>query len=519
MGNLEKTFLAPLRRAIHGSAPSNGTAVELARLAAIIDSSDDAIISKDLQGVIQTWNPAAERLFGYRETEIVGRNMMLLIPRARQDEERMILDRIRRGEKIDHYQTVRRAKDGQPIDVAISVSPVRNAGGKVVGASSIFRDSSERRRIEHELIEREQRLNAIVAAAVDAIISIDDRGAIESVNPATEKLFGCDSSELLGRNIKMLMPEPYQGEHDGYLRNYIRTGIPKIIGFGREVTGLRKDGSTFPMSLSVSEIRLDERRLFTGIIHDLSGRRVLERQVLDASTDEQRRIGQDLHDGLCQDLIGIAFQADFAAKNLAAREAPEAEAISKLAMTIRDAAAQARQLSHGLNPVNLEAGGLPAALQTMAEKVSTAHQVSCTFNWGGNAQVHDDMIATHLYRIAQEATGNAIRHGKAGRIQVRFSATRGERLTLVVKDNGIGLPQSLLQKANTVPTTGITTPRPSGIGLQTMRYRANMIGANLWFSPARGNGTIMTCSMRSKAQPKKTSPPAARRAVRVRKRS
>lgn len=511
--------MASLQPSNHGSVFRSGSAQELARLAAIIESSEDAILSKDLRGIVLTWNPAAERLFGYSEAEIAGRNVVALIPRARLAEERMIIDRIRRGEKVDHYETVRQAKDGRLIDVSISVSPIRNVAGKVVGASSIFRDISERRRIEHALVDRERRLNAIVAAAVDAIISIDERGTIESVNPATEKLFGYDSSELLGRNIKMLMPEPFQGEHDGYLRNYIRTGIPKIIGIGREVTGLRKDGSTFPMSLSVSEIRLDERRLFTGIIHDLSGRRVLERQVLDASTDEQRRIGQDLHDGLCQDLIGMAFQADFAAKNLAAREAPEAEAISKLAMTIRDAAAQARQLSHGLNPVNLEAGGLPAALQTMAEKVSTAHQVSCTFHWGGNAQVHDDMIATHLYRIAQEAIGNAIRHGKAGRIQVRFSATRGERLTLVVKDNGIGLPQSLLQKANTVPTTGITTPKPSGIGLQTMRYRANMIGANLWFSPARGNGTIMTCSMRSKAQPKRPSPPASRRAVRVRKSS
>src|SRR5215469_12476697 len=116
-----------------------------ARLASIVEFSDDAILSKDLDGTIRTWNPAAERLFGYREDEIVGRSIDLIIPPDRDHEEKMILTRIRRGEKVDHYETLRRTKDGRVIDVSISVAPIRNGAGKVFGASTIVRDMSERK--------------------------------------------------------------------------------------------------------------------------------------------------------------------------------------------------------------------------------------------------------------------------------------------------------------------------------------------------------------------------------------
>jgi PAS domain S-box-containing protein len=132
------------------------------------------------------------------------------------------------------------------------------------------------------------KLRGILESAVTAIITIDDRGPIETVNPATERLFGYGASELVGQNVKILMPEPYRGEHDGYIANYIGTDERKIIGIGREVSGRRKDGTTFPLNLSVSEFEADGRRYFTGMIHDISDRRHVE----DALRESERRLAQ-----------------------------------------------------------------------------------------------------------------------------------------------------------------------------------------------------------------------------------
>jgi PAS domain S-box-containing protein len=132
------------------------------------------------------------------------------------------------------------------------------------------------------------KLRGILESAVTAIITIDNRGLIENINPATERLFGYSAAELVGRNVKVLMPEPYRAEHDGYLRNYLKTGIKKIIGIGREVSGRRKDGATFPLHLAVSEFEADGRRYFTGMIHDLSDRKHVE----EALRESERRFAQ-----------------------------------------------------------------------------------------------------------------------------------------------------------------------------------------------------------------------------------
>ncbi|HWE18945.1 MAG TPA: PAS domain S-box protein [Hyphomicrobiaceae bacterium] len=132
------------------------------------------------------------------------------------------------------------------------------------------------------------KLRAILESAVTAIITIDERGLIESVNPATERLFGYGAAELIGQNVKVLMPEPYKAEHDGYIANYLATAVKKIIGIGREVSGRRKDGTTFPLHLSVSEFSTEGRRYFTGMIHDLSDRRHVE----EALRESERRLAQ-----------------------------------------------------------------------------------------------------------------------------------------------------------------------------------------------------------------------------------
>src|SRR5580765_1752277 len=226
-------------------------------LAAIVESSDDAIIGKDLDGAILTWNGAAERLYGYTAHEMRGRSIRFLFPDDRLDELDGILETIRTGRRVERLETVRRTKSGTLVDVSVTVSPVRADDGTIVGGATIARDITARRQVEHPLRASEQRWRSIIESAVDGIVVIDGRGQIEAFNPGAERLFGYAEAEVVGRNVKMLMPLPYREEHDGYLSHYLTTGIPRIIGSGREVTGRRRDGTTFPVHLSVGEMVVD----------------------------------------------------------------------------------------------------------------------------------------------------------------------------------------------------------------------------------------------------------------------
>lgn len=249
------------------------------RLAAIVDSSDDAIIGKDLDGTVTSWNKGAERLFGYTTEEMVGSPIDRLIPPDRKAEEPKILEQLRRGERVDHFESIRVAKDGRMIDISLMISPIRDSTGRVIGASKVGRDITERKMDERAIRERDDRIRAIVENVIDGLVTIDERGAIVTVNPAVRRLFGYGDEELIGSNVRMLMPEPYHSEHDAYLSSYRQTGVRKIIGLGREVVGLRKDGSTFPLDLSVSEFESGGSRYFAGILRDITERRRAEETI------------------------------------------------------------------------------------------------------------------------------------------------------------------------------------------------------------------------------------------------
>jgi PAS domain S-box-containing protein len=248
-------------------------------LTAIVDASDDAIISEDLDGVIRSWNRAAERLYGYTAQEVTGRPMSLILPHDRREELATILNRIKAGERVEHYETVRQAKDGHLVDVSLSVAPVQDATGSIVGAAVIARDLTARKRADVALRTSELRWRSIIDSAVDGIIVIDAEGRIEGFNRGAERLFGYRALEVIGRNVKMLMPSPYHEEHDGYLARYLDSGTAKIIGIGREVTGRRRDGTTFPLHLSVGEMSTRGEPKFTGMLHDLTERVLLEERL------------------------------------------------------------------------------------------------------------------------------------------------------------------------------------------------------------------------------------------------
>jgi two-component system, LuxR family, sensor kinase FixL len=340
----------------------------------------------------------------------------------------------------------------------------------------------ENRRTTTDLSDSRERMRAVLHTAVEGIITIDERGIIESLNPAAEKIFGYKAGELVGKNVSVLMPAPYRQEHDSYLANYRRTGKAKIIGIGREVVGKRKDGSVFPMDLSVGEVRLTGGRMFTGIVRDITERRRLEKEVLEISDREQRRIGQDLHDGLGQHLAGIELMAEVLEQKLAPKSKGEAARVAEITGYVREAIRQAKLLARGLAPVVLESEGLMSALQQLASNSEKMFQIACEFHCQSSVLIEDDSVGTQLYRIAQEAISNAVKHGRAKRVQLHLRAP-GDRIVLMIKDDGAGFRKA--------------SPKHPGMGLRVMQYRAGMIGGTLSIQQDLNGGTSVVCSLRS----------------------
>jgi PAS domain S-box-containing protein len=340
--------------------------------------------------------------------------------------------------------------------------------------------NSQQKLAESALHESEQRLRAILQTAVEGIITIDERGIVESINPAAEKIFGFMAAEIVGKNVSLLMPSPHREDHDRYISDYLRTGRARIIGIGREVIGQRKDGALFPMDLAVSEIRLAGRRLFTGFIRDISERKRLEKEILEISDRERQRIGQDLHDGLCQHLAGIELMSQVLEQKLEGKSKSGAARAGEIANYVREAISQTRRVARGLSPVTLESEGLRTALDELATNTEKMFRVQCRFESATSVPVHDPAIATHLYRIAQEAVSNAIKHGKATTIILELKKEE-QRTRLTVCDNGTGFPAPL--------------PNTRGMGLRIMQSRAGLMGAHLSIEPRPEGGTRVLCSV------------------------
>jgi PAS domain S-box-containing protein len=255
------------------------------RLASIVASADDAIISKDLVGTITSWNRAAEEIFGYTEAEAIGQSIRLIIPRELHEAEEDVLRRVRAGEVVSHYETVRVRKDGRRIDVSLTVSPIVTSNGEVIGASKIARDITEQRRVERDA----RHFAAIIQSSDDAIISKDLNGTILSWNPAAERLFGYTALEIVGKSVRTIIPPDRQSEEDDVLG---------AVGRGEsvdhfETVRLRKDGTRVPVSLTVSPIRTSSGEIVgaSKIARDLSRAQTAQRDagrlasIVDSSDD------------------------------------------------------------------------------------------------------------------------------------------------------------------------------------------------------------------------------------------
>jgi PAS domain S-box-containing protein len=321
-------------------------------------------------------------------------------------------------------------------------------------------------------------MRAILETAVDAIIIIDPRGIIESVNPAAERMFGYAADELIGQSVTLLMPPPYRDEHDGYIATYLKTGIKNIIGIGREVVAQRKDRTIFPIALAVSEI--GHMKGFTGIIRDITRRKELEREVLEIAALEQRRIGEELHDILGQELAGLAMIADALTTRVKQNAPAEAEVAARLSSGLQQAHNQLRSLCTGLVSLQLDPNELRAALGELASRTRERSGADCTQDYDDSVQIGDRIVATHLFRIAQEAVSNAVRHGKARNIAISLRGTAAA-LILSIRDDGSGIQGA--------PDSS------KGVGLRIMQNRAGVLSGTLTIEPSEPRGTLVTCTI------------------------
>jgi two-component system, chemotaxis family, CheB/CheR fusion protein len=574
------------------------------RMAAVLMDSNDAVTVHNFDGRISAWNRGAQHMLGYSEAEALYMNVDQMIPEEWQAKSHAQWERLRRGERVESWETQRRTKDGRILDVSVTATALKDESGRPVAIAKtkrditeqkraqdelrqsesryrtlfnsmiegfciiemvfdtrgrpvdyrfleinsafekqtglhdaqgrlmrdlapdheahwfeiygkialtgvparfvneakalnrwyevsafrfggtesrkvavLFNDISDSKRAEATLRDREARLAAILNSAADAIITIDVKGAVQSVNAAAEQMFGYAAAEMIGQNVKVLMPFPYQVEHNRYLENYLKTGVRKIIGIGREVVARRKDGSTFPVDLAVSEV--EHMKLFTGILRDITRRKELEREVVEIASQEQRRIGQDLHDSVGQELTALNILAGDLAESSRANPSNGSKLVERIVEGLQRTQHELRAVLRGLLPVAVDSQGLMAALTDLAQRTEQEGKATCTFDCPKTVVVADNLTATHLYLIAQEAVRNAVKHAQPRNIRISLKSEDG-LLELSVHDDGIGMPAR-------------PTDSEGGLGLRIMRNRATIIGATLTIQPSEPSGSLVKC--------------------------
>ena len=461
-------------------------------LTAIVESSDDAIIGKDLDGVILTWNRGAERLYGYTAQEVIGRSISVLIPEGQLDELPTVLGRVTAGQRVEPYETVRRAKDGHLVEVSLTVSPIKDSTGQVVGASAIARDIRPRKRADAALRTSEARWRSVVESAVDGIVVIDASGHIEALNPAAERLFGYAEREVVGRNVNMLMPSPYHEEHDAYIARYLETGVQKIIGIGRDVTALRRDGTTFPIHLAVGEMLVGGERRFTGIVHDLSARAHIEHQLREQTA--LARLGEMaavIAHEVKNPLAGVRGAIQVIGTHLP-QDSRDAAIVKEIVIRIDALNELMKDLLLFARPPQPK----PAAVELRALVVTTADLLSSDPALR-DVQVHVDGAAQFIEADAGLLTivfenllvnGAQAMHGQ-GTIRVTLTSL-DDTCQIAFSDSGPGIPSEVREKIFTPFFT--TKARGSGLGLPTAKRLIEAHRGHITITCPSGGGTTVT---------------------------
>jgi two-component system CheB/CheR fusion protein len=339
---------------------------------------------------------------------------------------------------------------------------------------------SERRLTEAE--ERVHLIQSVVEQGFSAVLITSGElpdPRVVYINPAFAKATGYAAEKILGRPLSALASLTSVQER-------LRTGLPRGERFLEEISTYQTAAGERWGEWRVGPVK-DKRGQNTHwliIFRDITDRKRLEKEILEISDRERQRIGQDLHDGLCQHLAGIELMSQVLEQQLAPKSKAAAARAGDIARHVREGISQTRALARGLSPVTLESEGLLSALRELAAGTENMFGVKCRLVCDPPGRVPDPVVATHLYRIAQEAVSNAIKHGQAGEVVIQLQ-TAGERASLSVRDNGVGFPKVI--------------PKEKGMGLRIMQTRAGMIGGSLTIEKEPAGGATVLCSVPGKA--------------------
>lgn len=470
-------------------------------LEAVLNTVIDGIITINSKGIIQSFNPSAVRIFGYSPEEVIGKNVKVLMPDPYHSEHDGYLQNyfntgdkqiIGKGREVEAQR-----KDGSVFSMELGVNEM-NIIGETMFVGTI-RDISDRKAAEEALKENQAKLLAIVDNTVDGLITINNKGIIEHYNKACEGIFGYTLDEVMGKNVKMLMPNPYHAEHDGYLKNYHNTGTKKIIGIGREVEGQRKNGETFPLDLSVSEIKVHGRKLYSGIVRDISERKKSNEKIAQANAELEEFSYRTSHD-LRSPLISSIRVLDILVEAIKNDEKDNA------LMSVGFIKKSLQQLE-GL------AKDILTLTQTKNEKEDNA-QLNVTqliddaldkFKYMENferldiqvdSQFQGELLAkkNRIILIIENLISNAIKYQDLAKESstIKISTYReGDNFVLTVADNGLGIPKAHQEKLFQMfkrfhPKVAFG----SGLGLYMMKKSVDTMDGNIDFEDRDDTSTF-----------------------------
>jgi PAS domain S-box-containing protein len=466
------------------------------RYRALFDWVPVAVYTCDAKGLIQEYNRHAAALWERAPKrndpgEKFCGSFKMFYPDGRpMPHDKCPMARVLRSEKLKatDLEVLVEQSSGTRRNVLVSPTALKNGQGEIIGAINCVHDITARKRTEKALRESEERSRAVINQSTAGIISTDLTGRIIFANQKFCSMLGYKERELTGKTIFEITHSDDIAES----RRLFRRIVTKAEPYQLEKRYQSKDGSTLWVSVSASPLRDAEGKTQSAVavIVDISDRkkaqailedraRGLEGEILAISDREQRRLGQDLHDSLCQHLTAIAFMARSVAMRLKKHRVIEVEHIEKIAELINDGVTEARTIARGLHPVEMEPPGLVTALAALVKQPHWP--VPCRLEADEEISVQDSTVALHLYRIAREAVINANKYARAREIIVRMRRS-GKGIELSVIDDGVGI------SAN--------SPLGSGMGFHIMQYRARSMGGRLEIKAIKPHGTCVTCYVR-----------------------
>jgi PAS domain S-box-containing protein len=399
---------------------------------------------------------------------------------------------------------MRRAKDGRLIEISLTVSPVRDAAGRIVGASKVARDITSRRRTESALSDTQARLGAIVDSAMDAMVTVDENQKIVLFNRAAEQVFGVRREDALGASLDRFRPARFRGAHRAHVEHFGRTGVTsRRMGDVTTLWGLRANGTNegeeFPIEASISQVIEDGRRLFTAILRDVTLRRQAEEalkrseqelrelsaRVLEAREEEKTRIARELHDELGQLLTALKMDLSWLRERLPAELHDKAAEMSAM---LDQTVTSTRRISADLRPLMLDDLGLADAAGWLVQDFAKRSRIQCDLRLPDPEALQDASknVATAVYRAVQESLTNIGRHSGATNAWVILAVEDG-MILVDVEDDGRGISPPDLAKARS-------------LGLKGMRERFAYLGGSLEITPAPRGGTRLRLRVPLKAR-------------------